>query len=373
MKIPAFILAFLCALAPIRASAAYDPFENAKAAAVFDRLTETFLYEKNSHESLPVASTTKIMTSLLALEDEAADEVFKVSPDAVRVEGSSMGLLSGDEVTLRDLCFGMLLPSGNDAANATAFKMAGSIQAFAALMNERAEKLSMKDTHFSTPSGLDSGKNLSSAHDMALLANEALKNEDFRSTAGSKTAKVSVGKRSLYLKNHNRLLFEDDGFTGVKTGFTKKAGRCLVSSFEAKGREFIIVTLNLCGDFEAHSFTKKAIEKKLEEIDLAKLFKGGNVKVTGGNKASASLYLKDEGRRALFPNEIKNLTTENKTQHFLYSPAPIDTIAGEFIVKTGEKEILALPLYTSSGVELKEEENALEKFRKFWSFNILDN
>ena len=365
MKILPLISAFLILFNPLKASAAYEPFENAKAAAVFDRLTETFLYEKNSHESLPVASTTKIMTSLLALENEKACEVFKVPSDAIKVEGSSMGLLAGDEVTLRDLCFGMLLPSGNDAANAAAFKMAGSIQAFAALMNDRAEKLSMKDTRFSTPSGLDIGKNLSSAHDMVLLANEALKNPDFRSICSQKNARVDTGRRRLIFKNHNRLLFSDEGFTGVKTGFTKKAGRCLVSSFEAKGREFIVVTLNLYGDFEAHSFVKKSIEDSLQEIDLAKLFKGGSVRATGGNKARVSLCLKDEGKRALFPFEIKSLKTENKTEPFLYAPAPVGEIAGEFIVKTGEKKLLALPLYTSSGVELKEEEKPLKKVQRF--------
>ena len=340
----------------------FSGLENAKASAVYDCLKEEFIYENNSHEPLAVASTTKIMTCLLTLEQENIDEEFTVSSEAIRTEGSSMGLLDGDKVTLRTLALGMMLPSGNDAANAAAVKIAGSKEKFVLRMNERARELGMENTSFSTPSGLDEGGNCSTAHDMALLAAEALKNEDFRKTASLKTCRAGVGERYLYLKNHNKLLFRNDSVTGVKTGFTKKAGRCLVSSASLKGREFIIVTLNMGDDFNIHEIAYKKIESALSEISLSALFKGETVAVAGENNR-ISLMLKDTGRMALFEDELSELKTYNRVPKFLYAPVCVGDGVGDFAVSIGKKEILALPLYAANGVELKESRNIFEKVR----------
>ena len=155
---------------------------SAKAAILMDARTGKILYEKNSGQIMQMASTTKIMTTLLSIESGNLDESFVVDSNAIKVEGSSMGLVEGDVVTKRALCYGMMLPSGNDAANATAVKIAGSIENFAVLMNNRAKEIGMNNTSFVTPSGLDdyTDYHYSTAYDMALLTKEALKNPIFK-------------------------------------------------------------------------------------------------------------------------------------------------------------------------------------------------
>lgn len=165
-----------------------------------------------------MASTTKIMTTLLCLESGGLDDQFVVDGEAIKVEGSSMGLTEGDVVTKRALCYGMMLPSGNDAANATAVKLGGSIENFADMMNERAEKIGMTRTCFVTPSGLEGEGHGSSAYDMALLAREALRNPDFAEICSQKKAKVEFGNPPYerWLTNSNKLLDMYQGVKGVK-------------------------------------------------------------------------------------------------------------------------------------------------------------
>ena len=216
----------------------------AKAAVVLDAATGRVLFAKNANARLPMASTTKIMSTLLTLEQDGQDEWFTVDPDAIRVEGSSMGLRAGDRVTLSALAYGMMLPSGNDAANAAAVRIAGSKEAFARMMNERAAELGMEDSHFVTPSGLDDNAHYSSAYDMALLTREALSNPRFAEICSQKSAKVCFGNppADRWLSNHNRLLKLYPDAAGVKTGFTDAAGRCLVSYAQRGGVRLIVVT-----------------------------------------------------------------------------------------------------------------------------------
>jgi len=227
---------------------------SAKSCVMIEAVTGNVIYEKNAYEKLPMASTTKIMTTLLCLESGDLDTPFTVDSNAIKVEGSSMGLVEGDTVTKRALCYGMMLPSGNDSANATAVKLAGSIENFAVMMNEKAKEIGMQDTLFVTPSGLDDGGHSSTAFDMALLTREALKNPDFREICGSETAQVNFGNPPYdrWLKNSNKLLSMCNGVIGVKTGFTDDAGRCLVSACERDGVTLIIITLNAPNDWNDH-------------------------------------------------------------------------------------------------------------------------
>ncbi|MBQ8296435.1 MAG: D-alanyl-D-alanine carboxypeptidase [Ruminococcus sp.] len=230
------------------------PSVSALAAVLISADTGEIIYSVNHEAKLPMASTTKIMTALLCLESGNLDEEFVVDSEAIKVEGSSMGLQEGDIVTKYALCCGMLLPSGNDAANAAAVRIAGSIEAFAEMMNERAEEIGLTKTYFVTPSGLDGEGHGSSAYDMALLAREALKNETFREICSSETIKLSFGNPPYdrWLTNTNKLLSMDDGVYGVKTGFTDEAGRCLVSACERDGENLICVTLNDKNDWNDH-------------------------------------------------------------------------------------------------------------------------
>ena len=226
----------------------------AKAAVVMEAQSGALLFAQEAHRRLPMASTTKIMTALLTLEQPGLDEEFIVDPDAIRVEGSSMGLREGDTVTLRALAGGMLSASGNDAAGAAAARIAGSGEDFAALMNQRARELGMEDTHFVTPSGLDAPEHYSTAYDMALLGRAALRNPELAAMAGAKRVSLFFGnppyQRSLL--NHNRLLSLYPDAIGIKTGFTKKAGRCLVSAARRDGVTLIVVTLGCGDDWNVH-------------------------------------------------------------------------------------------------------------------------
>ncbi|MCC8130929.1 MAG: D-alanyl-D-alanine carboxypeptidase [Oscillospiraceae bacterium] len=233
-----------------------EPQIAARAAVVVEYETGKVLYEKNADLQLPMASTTKIMTTLLTLESDNIDDWFTVDSEAIKVEGSSMGLSEGEVITKRILAYGMMLPSGNDAANAAAVAVSGSIEGFVRLMNEKAENFGLTNTHFVTPSGLDdyTDEHYSTALDMANLTRLALSNETFREICGTKSICLEFGDgESFWLSNSNKLLSSCEGVIGVKTGFTDKAGRCLASACERDGVTLICVTLSDPNDWYDHT------------------------------------------------------------------------------------------------------------------------
>lgn len=213
-------------------------------AVVYEPVTGRVLYEKDADTKRPMASTTKLMTALVAAECLPMDKIVTIPEAAVLVEGSSMGLRGGDTITVRDLLTGMLLSSGNDAANAAALLSAGSLPTFAQRMNERAEKLGMSNSLFVTPSGLDEGEHGSTARDMALLGAAILNSPELAAMCAAKRATVTISGRPATLTNHNRLLTLYEPAIGLKTGFTKKSGRCLVSAAERDGVTLVVATLN---------------------------------------------------------------------------------------------------------------------------------
>ena len=231
-----------------------EPQVSAKAAVVIEAGTGRVVFGKNENAKLPMASTTKIMSVLLTLESGDLDSEFVVDSEAVKTEGSSMGLMEGDIVSKRDLCIGMLLPSGNDAANCAAVKVGGSMAGFADMMNAKASRLGLKNTHFVTPSGLHDDEHYSTAYDMAQLTSFALKNEDFRAICSQKSIKLAFGDPPYdrWLANTNKLLTRYEGCIGVKTGFTDEAGRCLVSAARRDGKLAVAVTLCDPDDWRDH-------------------------------------------------------------------------------------------------------------------------
>lgn len=240
---------------------------SAKSAILINADDGRILYAKNENERRPMASTTKIMTALITLETAAVNnKVVTITDKMVRVEGSSMGLRPGDKLSLRALAEGMLLVSGNDAANSAAIAISGSDQAFAVLMNKRAKELNMTNTHFVTPSGLDDENHYTTAKDLAILAAAAMHNPDFAEIASQKVMAVQFVNpdQTRKLKNHNKLLSMYDGCIGVKTGFTKKSGRCLVSSAQRNGVNLIAVTLNDPDDWKDH---QKLLDYGFSKID----------------------------------------------------------------------------------------------------------
>lgn len=346
-------------LMPVRIGAAGIGV-SAKSAVVIDAKTKKVLFEKDAYTKRPMASTTKIMTVLLCLESGDLDVPFEVDSVAIHVEGSSMGLKEGDIVTKRALCYGMLLPSGNDAANAAAVRLAGSYEEFALLMNARAAQIGMTSSFFVTPSGLDGEGHGSTAYDMALLAAEAMKNSDFREICSSKTAKLSYGNPPYdrWLKNSNKLLGMYDGCIGVKTGFTDDAGRCLVSAAERDGITLICVTLNAPNDWEDH---RKMLDlgfsaEKLTELSEAEI--PDFLPVAGGEADTVGIRAADKAVAPLTSEDVGKITSRVTVAPFLYAPIKAGDTAGEVIYYLDGAEILRLPITASEDVNLIESEKS---------------
>lgn len=231
------------------------PNISASAACVIDAESGRVLCEYHAHEKRGMASTTKIMTALVALEQGNLKDVCTVSQNAANTEGTSMYLKPGEEITLEALLYGLMLSSGNDAAVAIAEHVGGSASRFAALMNQKAAEIGLVDTSFQNPNGLTAKDHFTTAYDLAQIARCAMQNEMFRTIVSTKDKRVTdaSGQNEHTLHNHNRLLAQLDGCVGIKTGFTKAAGRCLVTALERDGRHLICVTLNDPNDWADHS------------------------------------------------------------------------------------------------------------------------
>lgn len=224
------------------------PAVSAKSAILVDAASGRVLFAQAADTCRPVASTTKFMTCLLALEHASLDETVTVSARAAGTEGSSMYLKAGEKLTMEALLYGLMLSSGNDAAEAVAEHVSGTRDAFVALMNEKAAALGMKNTRFTDPSGLSEDA-YSTASDMSLLVTAALQSKELCKIISTKT--ISIGSRDL--TNHNKLLWSTGGYFGGKTGYTKQAGRCLVSCAEQNGQRLIVVTLYDPDDWNDHA------------------------------------------------------------------------------------------------------------------------
>ena len=312
------------------AGAASVPTISAKAAILIDAQTGKVITGKNQYDKLPMASTTKIMSALLLMESGDLDTEFRVDNTAILVEGSSMGLCPDDVVTKRALCYGMLLPSGNDAANETAFLLAGDTEKFADMMNKRAKKLGMRDTHFVTPSGLHDDDHYSTAYDMALLTREALKNETFREICGTSKAKLKFGNPPYerWLINTNKLLSLYDGCIGVKTGFTDEAGRCLVSAAERDGVTLICVTLNDPNDWNDHIRLYNYGFSKVKSVDAGLDLSDIYVNVAGGDTGKVRVVPAEIPKYTSLNGNVPKATYEAAVEKFIYAPVSKGKKAG---------------------------------------------
>lgn len=328
----------------------------AAAAIVIEAKTGRVLFEQSADERLPIASTTKIMTALMTLEQPDIDTQFVVDSGAVHVEGSSMGLQEGDVVTLRALAAGMLLPSGNDAANSAAVRIGGSIPEFVASMNRRAVQMGLENTSFETPSGLDGDAHYSSARDMASLASIALKNEDFAEICSQYKLRTTYGNPPYerWLTNHNKLLNYYEGTIGVKTGFTKKAGRCLVSAAERDGVTLIVVTLKCSNDWMIHRSLYDRYFGTLQVEDLAADIPATSVTVTGGTASSVDILHTDVAQIPV-PVGGANVEYKIKAPRFVYAPVSKGQYIGDAGIYVDGVLVEEIPLTAASDVPLLHE------------------
>lgn len=220
-----------------------EPTTNSKSILALDRKNLTVLYEKNAYKQIPMASTTKIMTAIIVLENCKLDETVEFSKKAANVRGSCLEVSTGAKMSMNDVLYGLMMRSGNDCAVAIAEHVAGSVEDFAVLMNAKAQELNLTHTHFVTPHGLDDENHYTTAYELAILTDYALKNETFRNIVATKTTTISVNGNPRIISNTNELLGNFSGVYGVKTGFTFNAGRCLVSSCKRNGMDVIVVVL----------------------------------------------------------------------------------------------------------------------------------
>lgn len=359
-------LCLVGALCPVAQAA--GPEVSAQSAVVLTADTGAVLFEKDGHTPRPVASTTKIMTALLALEaaQERGDPLVDITQEMVAVEGSSMGLQAGDSISLTGLAAGMLLASGNDAANAAALYLDASLESFAARMNQRAAVLGMEDTHFVTPSGLDGEDaqglgHLSTAYDMALLARAALEDQAFRQLCSSPSLAVEFAepvKRVTYT-NHNKLLTQYQGCVGVKTGFTKEAGRCLVSAAERDGALLIAVTLNAPNDWQDHTALLDYGFSQVEPYQLA----GGDVRLTvpvvGSPVEVVSLRGSNGGEVTLPLGQGAQVERVVHAPKFLYAPVEAGEQVGEICWYLEGQLLGSAPLIAAGAAPLQEKAPSL--------------
>ena len=344
---------FAMAAAALLAAACIFPTEaaavSARKAIVMDAATGRVLYEREAESRSLIASTTKIMTALIVCERCNVLDRMRIPEEAVGIEGSSMYLQTGEILTIQDLLYGMMLRSGNDAATALAIYCGGTVEGFAELMNDKARELGLDGTHFANPHGLDAPNHYSTAKDLAVLAAYAMENPIFAMTVGTKTVKAG----SRYLANHNKLLWRLEGANGVKTGYTRAAGRILVSGANRQGRQLICVTIDAQDDWNDHI---QLLEQGFSRFQIVELICArqvlGQVEVLGGTEDQVFL---EAAENFVYPiAEGENVTVALPDAGFVYAPVSAGEDAGVAHILIDGKAVGKVKLVYTTTVEQKE-------------------
>ena len=319
---------------------------SAECAILIDAQTGRVLYEKQAEEKSLIASTTKIMTALVICEQTNVLDRVKIPKEAVGIEGSSMYLKEGEVLTVQELLYGLMLQSGNDAAVALAIYCGGTVEGFTELMNDKAHRLGMTQSHFANPNGLDSPGNYSTARDMAILTAYAMQNPIFAQTVSTKT--ITIGERCL--RNHNKLLWQLEGANGVKTGYTNAAGRILISSVTRMGRQLIAVTFNASDDWQDH---KTLIEDGFSRVTVQQLVRQGQtlgqLELAGGQEASVDLIAAEDFSYSLAQGE--RVTISLPEAGFAYAPVAEGQEAGFAHILVDGTAVAKVPLVYGATIE----------------------
>ena len=329
---------------------------SAEKAILLDAATGRILFEKDADRKSLIASTTKIMTALIVCEQCNVLDRVRIPKEAVGIEGSSMYLQEGEILTIQELLYGLMLHSGNDAAVALAIYCGGTVEGFAQLMNDKAHNLGLTDSHFVNPNGLDAPGHYSTARDLAILAAYAMENPIFSKTVSAKT--VRVGER--YLRNHNKLLWQVEGADGVKTGYTRAAGRLLVSSATRNGRRLIAVTINDPDDWRDHAalledgFSRYRVKQIISKGEIV-----GTAEIAGGQSGWVELLADGDFDYALAEDEEPKIILPGPG--FVYAPVAAGADAGFAHICIDGKSVGKIPLVYGETVEKQPEEE-----KNFW-------
>ncbi len=352
---------------------------NARIGLIFDRNSKTILYEKNGLKQVPMASTTKIMTAIVVLENAKLNDIVTISKKAAGTGGSRLGLKVNDKITVHDLLYGLMLKSGNDAAVALAEHVGGGIEEFADLMNKKANEIGCVNSHFETPHGLDQEKHYTTAYELACMADYALNIPKFREIVNSKKYNITINAKSCLIENTNELLGSLYGVYGVKTGFTNGAGRCLVTACKRDDLDIITVVLGADTKKIRTSDSIKLIEyayKNYEIVDIQKKIKEQfqNWKYLNQNRIYINkakhnnLNLEMEkleyDKIALKKEDVDNTKIEINSIYNLEAPVEKNKIIGNAKVQIGNKTIATLNVYSTNIIEKK---NIFDYFIDFLS------
>lgn len=345
------LISLLFSLFTIYVYSENSPSISARSAALYEPETKSFVYTKNPHERLGMASTTKIMSALIALENVSLDTQIKVDDRAIGTDGSSIYLEQGEILSAEDLLYALMLSSANDAAEALAYEICGSIEGFCDMMNDRAEELGLKDTRFSNPHGLDAKEHYTSAYDLAIISAEALKNPKFKEIVSTKRREIGSNSKTRVLVNHNKLLKQYDGCIGVKTGYTKATGRSLVGAAEKDGVCLISVTIDAPNDWSDH---KKLLDFGFSTVHSLSLIEAGefnySLPVVNGEVNSINVKNKDK-LNYIYTNNTPEITKEIRLQRFAVAPIKRGDIVGSIEFKCDGKIIATTDIIASESVE----------------------
>lgn len=346
------------------------PEINAKHAIIFDRSSKQILYGKEETEKCKMASTTKIMTSIVVLENCNLSDMVTVSSNASGTGGSRLGLSTGDEVSVENLLYGLLLRSGNDAAVALAEHVAGSIENFAILMNQKGLDLNLTLTHFVTPHGLDNDDHYTTAYDLACLTDYALQNEIFSKIVKTKTYTIILNGYPKTISNTNELLGNFAGIYGVKTGFTNGANRCLVTACKRGDLDVICVVLGSDTkkqrtqdsikllNYTFNNFTvvniEDFIDRKFEEWYLLHV---NCFTIDKGKSQILNLYLNKDNlpftHMAIHNSSINNINTSISFTSYYEAPIAENTLIGTLSLKIDEKKYFSIEIMNSNKISKK--------------------
>ena len=356
-----------------------EPKLNARVGLIFDRNSKTILYEKNGLKQVPMASTTKIMTAIVVLENSNLNDIVTISKKAAGTGGSRLGLKINDKITVHDLLYGLMLKSGNDAAVALAEHVGGGIEGFADMMNKKASEMGLVNSHFVTPHGLDQDRHYTTAYELACMADYALNIPKFKEIVNSKSYNITINARSSLIGNTNELLGSLNGVYGVKTGFTNGAGRCLVTACKRYDLDIITVVLGADTKKIRTLDSIKLIEyayKNYEVIDIEKNIKEQfenwkylNEKRIYINKAKQNnINLEIENlnysKITVKKTEIDNVKIEINSLYYLDAPVEEGRIIGNAKVQINGKTIANLNIKNKQMIEKK---NIFDYFIDFLS------
>lgn len=299
---------------------AFNDDIGAKSAILIERDSGRILYAKNISEKLPIASTTKILTALIAIEKGDLEKIVTIKKEWTDIEGSSIYLKANEKIKLKDLIYGLMLRSGNDAGVAIACEIAGSVDNFSVLMNKRAKEIGAKNTNFINPHGLHSDEHYSTAYDLALITREALKNKIFREISKTNDY-TSMRENPQIFYNKNKTLNQYDGGDGVKIGYTKVAGRCLVASATREDMQLIAIVLN---DGNWFNDSYKLFDYGFENFKNTTIIRGNNfiknLYIENSNIEKIPIITDKKFTYPLTKNELKDINISIKTRDKLIAP-----------------------------------------------------